>query len=594
MIKDLYIYNYRSLKYLHWAYDPKNNINILLGKNGAGKSSFLSALRFALTGEVSKEDIADGADCAKVSVLLDDGCSFSRTIFAKDKPTKVEINGKTGSAKVLSEKLEEHFGISVNDIKFVSSKEISSVKSADFGKFISKFLPDKIKSSDVLKKASELTNEQKDELHMFLPPSFLLADLDSVYDTIFDIRKTKKAELNVLKSKSVLDIPTPKRTAADIDKDFLNIAKAEALASEYKKSLAVYEAAVRKKKEHDDNIKSLTAQAEAIKAKNPSEKIISAVEKEKDNIIKQSAALTSSNTTLKKNEKILEEVLNNLATSKCPLSELVVCTTDKSAAKKEIEDSLASIKSTVEDNERQLSELNKKLEDCNARLSQYKKQEAEYQKKKALLIRLSALKVGCPEIPQKPVPIPEVADIEKKKAELNEEKRIITLYNNALKVMPAIEESENEIKNLTAILKSLSQGGEIRNYVTSYYLDFFVDTINKIAKKINPEYEYEISTDGGFTFFFKTNATARARKYEFLSQGEKVICDFILLLFCSKFGGTGMVFVDNLNDLDETNIKNVMNLITSLSADYSAVFVAAVDTAEIKAAIPGTSVQYVF
>ena len=55
-----------------------------------------------------------------------------------------------------------------------------------------------------------------------------------------------------------------------------------------------------------------------------------------------------------------------------------------------------------------------------------------------------------------------------------------------------------------------------------------------------------------------------------------------------------MVFVDNLNDLDETNIKNVMNLITSLSADYSAVFVAAVDTAEIKAAIPGTSVQYVF
>ncbi len=594
MIKDLYIYNYRSLKYLHWTYDPKNHINILLGKNGVGKSSFLSALRFALTGEVSKEDIADGTEWAKVSVSLDDGCSFSRTIFAKDKPTKVEINGKTSSAKVLSEILEDHFGISVNDIKFVSAKEISSVKPADFGKFISKFLPDKIKSTDVLKKISELSNDQKDTLQMFLPPSFLLADLDSVYDTIFDIRRTKKAELNVLKSKSALNVSAPKRTVADIDKDFLDIAKAEAFASEYKKSLAAYESAVRKKKEYDDAVKSLTEQADAIKAKNPSGKIVSAAENERDDIVKQSVALRSSNTTLKNNEKLLEEVLNNLSTSKCPLSNLVVCTTDKTAAKKEIEDSLANIKSTIEDNEKLLSQLDKKLEDCKARISKYKEQETEYQKKKALLIRLSALKTSCPEVPEKPVPVSAVVDINKKRAELNEEKRIITLYNDALKTVPVIEESEKEIKDLTTILKSLSQGGEIRNYVTSYYLNFFIDTINKIAKKINPEYEFEISTDGGFTFFFKTKATARARTYEFLSQGEKVICDFILLLFCSQFGGTGMVFVDNLNDLDETNIKNIMNLITSLSADYSAIFVAAVDTAEIKTAISGISAQYVF
>ncbi len=595
MIKSIKIKNFRSIENLEWTFDAKNPINVLLGKNGIGKSSMISAIRFALTGEANREDVSDAADCATVTVTLDDDSTFSRTIYAVDKPSKVTINGKNGTAKVLAEKLETHFGVSPADMKFVSAKEIGAVKSTDFGDFIGKFLPDKLKAEDVLKAASHLSKSQRDILEMFLPAEFALPELDEVYDTVFNIRKAKKQDLKTLEAKSKFEGALPKRTLADIDNALTKIAVDEARISEYTKTLNNYEASLRKKEAHDNEIATLEKTVEGMKVTKPSEVIEVVTTKEKSSALSEIATINGTINTLKANVTSFQKILTNLSASKCPLSDLIVCTTDKTSAREEIEKSVNDTNLQIADCEKKIVELQEKVKDCDSRLASYKTQYADYQKKKELLIRLDVLKKNVPTVLEKPAPVASAEDTAELKTKLNAEKAQITLYNESVKAASIISTLNQEINDLTVVIENLSPKGEIKREITATYLSFFEDEINALAVKVNPDYEFHFSAENGFTFYFRTNKASRPRNYAFLSQGEKVICDLILLLFCSKFSGTGIIFVDNLNDLDADNIKAVLALIASLeTSEYPMAFIAAVDTAEIRNALAGLPVKMIF
>ena len=76
------------------TYIPKNKTCVLTGKNGTGKTSFIEAIRFALTGDAPDGCIADGKESTTVAIIMEDGNAFSRSKY-ETRPSKVKVNGRT-------------------------------------------------------------------------------------------------------------------------------------------------------------------------------------------------------------------------------------------------------------------------------------------------------------------------------------------------------------------------------------------------------------------------------------------------------------------------------------------------------------------
>lgn len=70
-------------------------ITCLLGKNGASKSTILTAIKRAFIGKMEPDDIRVGASKAHVTIVFDDGTSIER-IRGKDRSV-VKVNDKTTS-----------------------------------------------------------------------------------------------------------------------------------------------------------------------------------------------------------------------------------------------------------------------------------------------------------------------------------------------------------------------------------------------------------------------------------------------------------------------------------------------------------------
>lgn len=583
MIKSIEITDFRSISNLKWSYNKDKPINLLFGKNGIGKSSVLSAIRFALTGNANREDVADKAESATVYVELDDGSSFSRTIYALDKPAKIKVNGKLSSLKVLNEKLEHHFNIPVADMKFVSAKELGAASSSDFSAFIGKVLPDDLSADTVLSYAECLSTEQKEILKTFLPDHCGISDFDNICEKIATNRKANKQLLAIYKGKMTFSGCKPQSSCEEIDKEIASLLIQKDKEEAIRKATTNYEDALAKKETWGKEVTKLTAEIATITATKPSEKVYEIALKEKNDALADIATLSGTIKTLENNVAMFEKILSNLSSSKCPLSDLVVCTTDKTGAKDEIQKTVDETKANIANCYSKKEALSQKTVDCDKRLEEYAEQLNKYNEKQQLIIKLDALKNNVPIVPEKPEAVPDTSAINNRIKVLQAEKNNAVLYNEAQAAAEQVSRLEKLVSDLDVVYKNMTAKGEIRTNIMSFYIDFFDNEINDIAQHINPDYRFNFSIENGITPYFATKKDAFARKYEFLSQGEKVICDLLLLLFCSKFGSSGIVFVDNLNDLDEDNTKAVASLLTSLSTkEYPIIFVAAVDTPEIK------------
>lgn len=115
-IIELRAQNFLNLKAIEIR--PDGNAVILSGKNGAGKSSVLNAIFFALTGATADRPIRDGQDRAEVTIELGD-VIVKKAITAKG--ARLEVTSKDGRAKYASPQalLDEIIGkLSFNPLAF--------------------------------------------------------------------------------------------------------------------------------------------------------------------------------------------------------------------------------------------------------------------------------------------------------------------------------------------------------------------------------------------------------------------------------------------------------------------------------------------
>ena len=151
-IKHLVIENFRAIERLE--IDCADGMNVFIGDNGTGKSSFLKAVRYALTGEGGI--VNDNETEMSVTIDTEDADipQFTRGIIVKNGKNegKVEVNGNTGKATYLNNEIVRIANVKDMDaLKATTlSKVVANMNPADFGSFIMQYLPEKLTREKIL------------------------------------------------------------------------------------------------------------------------------------------------------------------------------------------------------------------------------------------------------------------------------------------------------------------------------------------------------------------------------------------------------------------------------------------------------------
>lgn len=170
-------------------------ITKITGRNGAGKTSVLEAIKAALRGGHDATLLRKGAEVGEVVLVLENGMRVIKTVTATESNTKVTHpeNGKVSKPMQFIGQLADE--ISLNPIKFLECKP------ADRADFLLAAMPLEANTAEI----GEIIAPALDGQKVTIPAGHALKAVDSVYDQLFqhrqDINRTareKKATIEQL------------------------------------------------------------------------------------------------------------------------------------------------------------------------------------------------------------------------------------------------------------------------------------------------------------------------------------------------------------------------------------------------------------
>lgn len=584
-IKKIQINNFKGIAGKTVVFD-NTKVSALIGPNGLGKSSFIEALRYGLTGATPQNPVRDGADSASVFIEMDDGTSFSRTIFAGDKPSKVTVNGKNTPAKNLNSWISENYGFGTDILKVATSTEVlSSMTSAELGDFLLQYIPEKLSIDKILGFISEPTEDIQEAILLSFPEEdFEIDTVTEIHEAFMNIRKAAKKDLEYYQSKIArLPETEPTRKHEDIQKEYEELCKKEGSVKAAADAVRMYEAVVAKRKTALENIVTAQAKFDAISASRPNPLVRKGME-EKMNAARKEVTEAQGMIKIMQNSVItFQNTLARLSTNHCPLSDDIVCTTDKTKVKDEIVAVIESNKKGISIQQEKVKKLEAEISSLTLSIKEYDEESLKYKEKILLGEQIEKLKKSIPELPAKPASIPSSFDFRKEKEILKEEMDYAKKWEERKPLEKKIEEEARKVATYDYLCKAFAPKGEVMTRILSSYLSIFEEEINKKAEMMRRDMKVKFLPENGIQYFVKVKEEKEFHLYDELSKGEKTLAAFLLLDLVSSLCGTRMMILDDLNNLDNTALNEIFDiLVTPEFKDcYDHIIVASVDSNDV-------------
>jgi len=278
----------------------------------------------------------------------------------------------------------------------------------------------------------------------------------------------------------------------------------------------------------------------------------------------------------------MTKILNALSMPVCPISEKLVCATDKTGVKSELESVIADKEALVEDEKRKKAELEgiiraqeekrraleKQMSDYNAKLVYVE----QYEKEKKVIIS---------------VPVqPDVKELDR----LREVSRALqNELDTALKYARA-QDAERRCMGLRSavdihneLVTQLSPKGGVRQKVLEYHVHPLQEYCNDKMLSVLPKYKMVLDCSNGFRLRFAT-ATGEMIAYNSLSKGEQLRAAYILMSMFNALNQFRILMLDNLDGLDEGACAQLLQLIAKDIDDYDHVFLCSANESLSRAA----------
>lgn len=583
-IKSLEIKNFRGIRSLTLEMPQ---IVAICAKNGSGKTSFLDALKFALTGqEPDGEIIRYGSLSTQVEVAIEsetgEVTTFTR-IKEVDKPSKFKINGKSSTQKSLNEMILSVTGLSVDNIKVLSTGDIAELlKPQEFASLILGYIPEKMTLEKVMSFMPDTTPGMIDIIDANLPVEGIdLTTLDEFDATARSVRKELKANLSAKKliyDKHIKDKPEATRKELEEKLKVLND-----LDNEYKLYLErkkAYETAKENRRKSLEAISALKKEAEDIKATRPDPEVGKRLSEKKssleERLLKQRSAINGIASAL----ATLTSTLEAIGSCQCPISPLITCKTDKSVAKQEIEETIEATKESQKAVEDEITSIEDELRKAAEEIKADEENRVSYERKISLAKQVKAMEDALSDEPIEPEAV-EKKDVESEKYQLEQAIALVKDYEEGCVLAAQIEKLETEVDDYERLVKALADKGPVRTGVVESYLGVFEDICNERSKAIRPEITFKFKSEAGVKVYMCDANKGTELTVNELSGGEKAYLMYIMIDLLNQLIGAKILMLDELSVMDASTFESLLDLVMRNAGDYDHIILCAVDHKEM-------------
>ena len=575
-IQKIVIENFKGIKFT--TFIPKEEPTWLFDKNGSGKTSFLEALRYGLTGKMPKDILYHGADKGFVTILFNDpdNTTVTRYFYSGAKPNKVKVNSKTCTAKEAQKIICEIMNASDEKLDVLTSNEVfQELIKGDLGKFLLSFITEPM-TIEKLYDICEFTDDEKAKIadDKLLPKKFDVSITDSVYQVLFAERASLKKQVASLQAKYDFEEPLPEpkyKSEADIKKAEDEYIKLSGEAAFEKEKLDAYNKALTEYNSRKARQKTLKRKLDELVAKLE----VETTESDVDNVNKtlndavtmkhNFETIIASNKVVVNNQK---KILDALDSDKCPISSCLICKTDKTKAKADVEESISAAQSAVDTASEGVTKESEIIKEANNRLSYLRAQLNITNEIKALKCRISDIDVG--EEPSKPAIVTISGDwklfpVYKKEYEE---------YYDFVSAKELLGVLIKKTAIVDGLVKKFSSKGDVETAIMKHYCDLFDTEAEMIANAF--DYQVKFRPENGVKLSIVPAGKTAEVDFTSLSTGEKLIVSIIIYVVLNNLMGTDIIILDDFNDLDAENAAHAKDIVQAVYRDLgiTTIFVA--------------------
>lgn len=577
-------------------------LTALIGPNGSGKSSTIKAIIYGLSGYLPDDAITRGTGSMAVGVeVADTGDVFYRE-YALDSTgmskSKVKLNNKTTTQKALDEHLSSVTGMDSKTMRIVTSTDVlSALKAEEFGEFILGYLNEGFTFEKVLSYCGPISTAAVEKLRSYtrtgeeyLPHTgeFGIDAVEKVYYELADSknksaeRPALKALVKTLQARASYDGPIPKRTIEQIDADLNAILKAEGAYQMYTVALENYNKtleAVNQRKLQIDSLKQQIAENPAVCPDETKKAQLDALlSSNGDSILRQEKMLN----TLKNNVTKSREMLENLGKNECLCFEGLLCTTDKTCKKTELEQQIKDNLESIECANAEIQKLNEQKAKIEQALDDYKNNQSMYKTKVLLQKQLDALLAVPVQQPVKPELV-EQKDYTDTKNALEEEKKMVLMYNACKKEEVELEKKQKELEVVEELVAIFKPKGIFKENAINYYLEMLEAEMNNEAANLKAGFTVKLVYDAGVHILCEAKQGQGYIPYRSASSGEQVFVLYLILTLLNNLTGLRILIMDDLNHLDKEAFASLIQLLNSPSTqdNYDHIFVSSVNNSDV-------------
>lgn len=578
-LQNLKIKNFRTIEEM--SLNP-GNINVITGPNGAGKSSLLEAISFLLTGKAGADIIRKGTEFAEVS-----GTVHGAPIIRKKGETmSVKMNGKATTQKSFQQWIEETTGGITTDTMRVatSSGLLASMNSRELAEYLinNNLIPVEI-DMDVLKTLCTISEAAEAELSKYLPPvpcTFTTDDVQQAYSALYAIRPTLKKEIAEMEAKaSGIAGMTSARTMDDIDKDIAKLSAYGAEVAAYNKLFLAYMDAKQRREKMEQEIVELENKVKSANISVPDAAILEKLQNEAKSLNELMLYAKQVIATSNSNLEMYRRTLENLDKPVCPISEKLICTTDKSGIKEDITKLINENEARIAESRALLGKHEINLDAVNDKINGFHKRERAYMEMQSIVARIDAMKKGLPVIPEKPVRPEEIPDAANIMNSLKREREIVMAKDIAEKAAKEIPVLKEKLSICEELIKLLSPKGGLREQIIQAAFEPMVEHCNELAAKLHKDIRIDLVANDGIAIMCKPAGTTQFLPLEAVSSGEQLLAMMLILDAIEALSGLGILVLDDLDKLDADALEALFCLLDDpeYSGAYDHIFVAMVN-----------------
>lgn len=570
-------------------------LNAIIGKCGSGKSSLLNAIRFALTGKAGKEVIRKGCREASVVLRFSDNSTIERIRRTSENISK--CNGKSSTKRSLDEFLTAR-NMNPCWIESLCSVDwFAGLSSKDLNNFFMTILPLRAKAETVVELVAQLDKDLTEKKEKYLMEEILkkqeifsFNDLANGYNTAYTVRQELKRKYNEMLPRCTFNETVPAKTREDIEKELNNISQVEAAEKEYSKRLKEYASS---KKQHDLAIKRLDEMKKELdtysSCKKPKEETKTQAEADRKlfqvHIKRTNEYIGTINSTL----DLLKRTLDNLDKPICPISEKLICTTDKSQLKEELLSLIQKNENALASNKEFLAKCEDQVRKRDDIISNYQKEVYRYEQKTTLENNIS--KFIVPEILPEPQKV-EKAHLEAKKKELLDLLSILSRYEKVQQNKKELAKIKDKYDLAQFAVKVLDSKIGIPALILQRTLRFFEKKCNEKASLLREGFQIHFLSDNGITIQVSPGKGKPFVDMKEVSTGEFVCVAYILMTMIGEATKCHLFLIDNLDRLDTEYLNALLSLLEE-DKKIEQVFLGGVDHADVEQTLNDKSFQII-